>query len=98
MGGAALTPIMAGINPDAPTDPLTDVPEHVEGARLAGVDATGVPIYFDEANERAFEAIERDGEWVVGEERTRGALADIVDDIGALTGWKVLSPFGRGEE
>ncbi|MCG1002726.1 MULTISPECIES: hypothetical protein [Halobacterium] len=88
---------MAAINPDATTEPLADVPERVEGTRLVGVDAAGVAIYFDEADERAVEAVERDGEWVVGDERTRGALEDVVDDIGTLTGWRGLSPFGRGE-
>lgn len=89
---------MAGSNPDAPTDPLADVPEEVENGRLVGVDGTGVPIYFDETSERAFEAIERNGEWVVGEQRTGGELADVVDDIATLTGWEGLSEFGRRRE
>ncbi|WP_336037032.1 hypothetical protein [Halobacterium yunchengense] len=86
---------MTGTNPDAPTGPLDDLPGSVDGASLLGVDGTGAPIYFDEADDRAFEALQRDGEWVVGEERASAPLADAVAEIGELTGWEALSEFGE---
>jgi hypothetical protein len=91
---------MTGVNPDAPTDPLADVPETVDGARLVGVDGTGVPVYFDETDDRVFEGLESDGEWVVGEERTNADLAAVVDEIAQVTGWTALADLGAavGEE
>lgn len=86
---------MAGVNPDTPTDPLAAVPDTVDGGELVGVDATGVPIYFDDADDRAFEALESGGEWVVGEERPTAELGDIVDEIEQLTGWAELSELGE---
>ncbi|MFB6071470.1 MAG: hypothetical protein ABEJ88_00720 [Halobacterium sp.] len=87
---------MTGTNPDGPTDVLADCPERVDDSRLVGVDATGVPIYYDETDERAFEALQSDGSWVLGEERTAGELADVVDDVARLTGWEGLAEFAPG--
>lgn len=90
---------MAGTNPDTPTEALAEFPEQVDDARLVGVDATGVPIYFDETNERAFEALRSEGSWVVGEERTAAELANVVSHIDQVTGWDALTAYGsEGED
>lgn len=89
---------MAGTNPDTPTEALSDFPEKVDEARLVGVDATGVPIYFDETDERAFEALRSEGSWVVGEERAVAELANVVSHVDQVTGWDALTPYGSGEE
>jgi hypothetical protein len=86
---------MADANSDAPSDPLASVPKTVDGGDLVGVNATGVPIYFDEEDDRAFEALQSGGEWAVGEERTNAELDDIVAEIARLTGWAELSDYGE---
>lgn len=89
---------MAGTNPDAPTDPLSEIPETVDNAKLVGIDATGVPIYFDETNERSFEALQSEGSWVVGEERTAAELANVISHVGQVTGWDALTEYGSQAE
>lgn len=89
---------MAGTNPDTPTEALSEFPEMVDEARLVGVDATGVPIYFDETNERTFEALRSEGSWVVGEERTAAELANVISHVDQVTDWDALTPYGSGEE
>lgn len=84
---------MLGTDPDAPTEPLTEYPEEVEGARLVGVDSTGVPIYFDESERRAFEVVQRSDAFRPGEERGDGGLASVVDEVETITGWEALSEF-----
>lgn len=81
---------------DGPTRPLTSVPNTLDDGRLLGVDGEGAPVYFDESEGRAFDGVENDGNWVVGEERTAGTLADVVSRVGELTGWEKLTEFGEG--
>lgn len=90
---------MAGTDPDAPTETLAEFPEEVDNGRLVGVDATGVPIYFDVGNERAFEVLRSDDSWDVGEERTAAAVADVVSHVDQVTGWDALTAYGsEGED
>jgi hypothetical protein len=86
---------MADANSNASSDPLADVPETVDDGELVGVAATGVPIYYDDDDDRAFEALQSGGEWAVGEERTNADLDDIVAEISRLTGWDDLSELGE---
>lgn len=88
---------MADNNPDSPTRPLTSVPNTLDDGRLLGVDGDGAPIYFDESDGRAFEGREDEDEWVAGEDRTSGKLADVVARVGELTGWERLTEFGEND-
>ena len=86
---------MPGTNPDTPTSALDDHPDEVGGSRLVGVDASGAPIYYDHADQTAYDGYEGDDGWTVGEERESGHIADIVSRIGEVTGWDALSEYGK---
>lgn len=67
-----------------------EFPEEVEGGHIVGVDTRGKPVYFDENDQVAFDAVERDEAYEAGETRGEGPLEKIVDDIEDAIGWDTL--------
>ncbi|MFC7166495.1 hypothetical protein [Halospeciosus flavus] len=81
--------------PDQPEEVLSEYPDEIDGAPIVGIDAGGVPVYFDREKEEAFEAIGRENDYKRGELRGEGPLKNVIEDVEAVTGWDVLSKFGR---
>lgn len=86
---------MRGRDHDSPTERLTEYPDDFENGRLVGVNKSGLPVYFEPADQRAREVVETDGDLEPREPRWDGPIESIIDDIEDAIGWESLSDYGE---
>ncbi|QDX39571.1 hypothetical protein [Salarchaeum sp. JOR-1] len=67
-----------------------EYPEEIEGGHILGVDTRGKPVYFDESDQVAFEAIEREDVYEAGETRGEGPIEKVIDEVADAVGWDDL--------
>lgn len=86
---------MAGTDSDPDRNSLEDYPDEHDGAQLVGLDAFGAPVYFQPADQRAYDLLHTDDAYERHKDRGSGPLEDVIEKIEESVGWDDLTPFGE---